>query len=111
MREYKYLELTIEHVFRANFNDSYYLETIHLDLNDLVKKESVWLDPYNGRSKINNTFIAIKHYSDEEYVILKKQGEIIQEFKYPIDFMFICSEDFDKSVLLASHIRFRKEKY
>ena len=45
MQGYKYLELTIEHVFRANFNDSHYLETIHLDLNDLVKKESVWLDP------------------------------------------------------------------
>ena len=32
--EYKYLELTIQYVFRANFNDSYYLETIYLDLDE-----------------------------------------------------------------------------
>ena len=111
MKKYKYLEITVEYIFRSNFNDSYYLETIYVDLNDLAKNGLVWIDPYNKRSKINNTFIAIEHYSDEEYVILEKQGEIVQESKRPIDSLFICSENFDESLLLASHIRFRKEKY
>lgn len=111
MRKYKYLELTIEHVFRANFNDSYYLETVYIDLNDLIKNELVWIDPYNKRSKFNNTYIAIKHYSDDKYVILEKRDGEIKEFEYPTDFTFICCEDFDKSVLLASHISFRKEKH
>ncbi|MBE6632832.1 MAG: hypothetical protein E7620_00660 [Ruminococcaceae bacterium] len=110
MRKYKYLELTIEYVFKANFNDSYYLETLYLDLDDLIKDEFVWIDPYHKRSKLNDTLIAVKYVSDEEYVILQKQGESIQEFRSPIDSVFICSEDFDQSGLLASHIRFRKEK-
>ena len=41
MRTYKYLELTIEYVFRANFNDSYYLETVYVELDDLIKNELV----------------------------------------------------------------------
>lgn len=35
---YKFLEMTIEYVFRANFNDSYYLETVYVDLSDLDKE-------------------------------------------------------------------------
>lgn len=110
MQKYKYLELDIEYVFKGNFNDSYYLETIYFDLNDLVTNELVWIDPYNGKSKIGDTLIAIKYYSDEKYIILKKQKDEVKEFEYKIDSLFICAEDYDESMLLASHIRFKKEK-
>lgn len=110
MGKYKYLELSIYHVFKGDFNDSYYLETVYIDLNEIQKEELVWIDPYNKYSKINNTFIAIKNYTDEEYVILIKKENEIQELIYPIDFLLICSEDFDKSRLLASHIKFRMNK-
>ena len=110
MEKYKYLELSVQYIFRANFNDSYYLETVYIDLDDIARDDTMWIDPYCGRSKIGNTYILVKSYSDEEYVIIKKQGNEINEFKYPVDSLFICSEDFDESMLLASHIKFRKSK-
>lgn len=110
MRTYQYLELTIEYVFRANFNDSYYLEKIYLDLDDLIKDELVWIDPYHGRSRINDTLIAVKYCSDEEYILLEKHGDEIKEYKGSIDWIHTCSEDFDSSMLLASHLWFKKEK-
>lgn len=60
---YKYLELTIQHFFKANFNDTYYLEKIYFDLDKIINDKIVWIDPYNNKSKNNNTFIAIKSYS------------------------------------------------
>ena len=110
MGKYQYLEISIYHVARGNFNDAYYLESVYLDLKDLCGEEPVWIDPFCGRSKICQTEIAVKSYSDEEYVILKKQGACIEEHRHPIDALFICSESFDESSLLASHICFRKEK-
>lgn len=60
---YKYLELTIQLFLKANFNDTYYLEKIYFDLDKIIKDKIVWIDPYNNKSKNNNTFIAIKSYS------------------------------------------------
>ena len=107
---YKYLELTIQHVFKANFNDTYYLETIYCNLDKLTNDKLVWINPYNNKSKINNTFIAIKSYSNYQITILEKIDNKIKEYTYSADFLHICSEDFDKSTILASHIQLRKTK-
>ena len=110
MGEYRYLELTIQYVFRGNFNDSYYLETVYLDLGDVVKEGLVWIDPYQGRSKKGDTKIAIQSCSDKAFVLLRKQGDKTEAFTYPIDYLHICCEDFDDSKMLVSHIHVRKEK-
>ena len=107
---YRYLEMTIEYVFRANFNDSYYLETVYVDLSDLDKGEPVWVDPYNGRSKVNDTQIALISCSDEGYTILERRGDTVKESSYPMMFDHICCEDYDDSMLLASNIRIGAEK-
>ena len=107
---YRYLEMTIEYVFRANFTDSYYLETVYVDLSDLDKGEPVWVDPYNGRSKVNDTQIALISCSDEEYTILERRGDTVKESNYPMMFDHICCEDYNDSMLLASNIRIRAEK-
>lgn len=62
MKKYNYLEITIEYIYKANFNDSYYLETNYIKLDDFAKDELLWINPYNGRSKRNDTLIAIKHF-------------------------------------------------
>ena len=108
--EYRFLEMTIENVFRANFNDSYYLETVYVDLDDLDRDEPVWIDPYNGRSKVNDTSIAIISCSDEGYTLLERKGDTVSESKYGILSDHICCEDYDRSTLLASNIRIRKER-
>ena len=60
----------------ANFNDTYWLEEIMVDLNELRdKQELIWFDPFNGRSKENNTLVAISYASDDEfYMPLAKTG-------------------------------------
>lgn len=109
--EYRYLELTVMHVFRANFNDSYYHETIYIDLNDFNGDEPLWIDPYNGRSKTNETLISVEYCSDKEYVILEKNKDTVKASeRRAISSLYICCEDYDSSMLLASHINFRKNK-
>ena len=102
------VEITVEYAFRANFNDSYYLETFNTSLNDIDKEELKWIDPYNGRSKLSNTSIAIKDCSDAEYTILENIDGVIRETKTPLHSSYICSEDYDKSMLLAAHIKITK---
>lgn len=107
-----YLTITIMHVFRANFNDTYYLDKVFFNLNDLNKEELTWIDPYNGRSKFNNTLIALAYCSDEGFVILEKNNGIIKEhYERELYLDVICSEPFDDSVFLASHISISTKKY
>ena len=61
--KFKKVHVTIQYVFRANFNDTYYLEELIFNLDDLNKEKLNWFDPYNKRSKINNTLVAIKYVS------------------------------------------------
>ena len=108
--KYRFLEMTIEYVFRANFNDSYYLETVYVDLSDLDKDEPVWIDPYNGRSKVNDTMIALISCSDDEYTLLERRGDTVREHDCMVLCGHICCEDYDDSLLLASNINLRVEK-
>lgn len=108
--QYKYLAFSIQYVFRANFNDSYYLETVYVALEDLKKEGLKWIDPYHGRSKRNKTQVALKSYSDKEYVFLERTDGEIKEKTLQITDTYICCEDFNDSMLLASHINFKREK-
>ena len=47
---------------------------------------------------------------DLNQAILEKIDNKIKEYTYSADFLHICSEDFDKSTILASHIQLRKTK-
>lgn len=108
--KYRYLEMTIENVFRCNFNDTYYHETVYIELHELDKDKPVWVDPYNGRSRIGDTKIALTSCSDEEFTILEKKGDDIRESKWPTSSYYICSEDFDESLLLASNVVLRSKR-
>lgn len=104
-KKIKSLLVTIQHVFKANFNDTYWLEEIIINLDELNKEKLTWFDPYNGRSKINNTLVAVAYVSDEKFIILEKKDNVIKEkVREKYSDCIIC-EDFDESLLLASHIR------
>ena len=94
----------IMYVHKANFNDTYYLEKYKFDVNEIPKDRLIWIDPFFGRSKINNTLVAIKYISDDEIIILEKQNDIIKEHQADIIMDIIICEDFDNSRLLACHI-------
>ena len=103
--ERKRLEVVIQYVFRASFNDTYYLEEFSIELAKLDKEQPMWIDPFAGRSKSGETMVAITYYSDDEFVILEKTGDKIKESKVKRGYDYIVCEDYDESMLLATHIR------
>ena len=101
----KSLKITIQYVFRANFNDTYWLEEMIIDLNELKNsQELIWFDPFNGRSKENDTLVAISYVSDEKFIVLEKKKDIVSEKVIENISEHILCEDFDESMLLAAHI-------
>lgn len=97
---------TIQYVFRANFNDTYWLEERTINFDDINDKELIWFDPFYGRSKINDTLIAISYADDEKFVVLEKKGEVVREHVMKDNFDYILCEDFDSNVMLAMHLRY-----
>ena len=108
--KYKYLSFTIQHVFKANFNDTYYFETMYVDIDELTDKELVWIDPFNKRSKFNNLLVALSYIDENKYIIYIKQDEKITKEEVNVTLECIVSEPFDDSVFLASHIRLTNKK-
>ena len=80
-----------------------------IDLSDeLYKDELVWFDPYLGRSKINDTKVAISYVSDDNMIVLVDDGKSIKEENVDGLRECILCEDCDESRMLASHISFRR---
>ena len=104
------LVITVEYVFRANFNDSYYLETHEIDINTLSRDELYWFDPYFGRSKIGTSRVALVEYSKENFTFIENEGGKVREQKLEPYMTFIVCEDYDSSMLLAAHIRIERAK-
>ena len=101
----KTLDVTVEYVFRANFNDSYLLDSVSIPLDSLADKPLVWFDPYNGRRKQGETLVALAACSDGEFVILKRSGDAVEERAVEVPMSFTLCEDYDESLLIAAHIR------
>ena len=103
----KRMLITVEYVFKANFNDSYWLEEVSYDFDTLDRENPTWIDPYHGRSKTNSTSFALLYCSDEKLVILKKENGIISKEESSAFFGYTFCEDYDSSMLLAAHINIR----
>ena len=103
----KQLSITVEYVFKANFNDTYWLEKSDYNLEELDKENLTWIDPYNGRSKTNSTQIALAYCSDEKFVILKKENDIIKAEEASVLCGCILCEDYNESMLLSARVDVR----
>ena len=99
------LSATVQYVFRANFNDTYHLDTVKIRLDELPRDRLVWFDPYCGRSKSSNTEIAVLSVSGKEFTILERVKDTVTEHKRDVLREYIVCEDYDDSRLLATHIR------
>lgn len=102
----KGLLVTVQYVFRANFNDTYWLEEKIIPFDTLDREGLTWFDPYLGKSKKGDTLVAIAYASDESFVLLEKQDDLLTEKETRRGYEHILCEDFDSSMLLAAHIRF-----
>ena len=103
----KKLLVTVQNVFRANFNDTYWLEERVIELDELDRENLTWFDPYFGRSNVNDTLIAIAYCSDEKLIILEKRNDTIKEVSTSKISDCIFCEDFNEYMMLASHIRMK----
>ena len=98
------IRITVQHVFRANFNDTYWLDEIDLPISEIDRAALTWFDPFFGRSKRNTLKVAIVSCSDDQLVILEKDGDTVKENKSGYFTECVVTEDFDDSVFLAAHI-------
>ena len=104
----KKIVCVVEYVFKANFNDTYYLDEIVMDLESIKEDgELFYFDPYMGKSKISDTMVAISYVDDNEYTILVKKNGVISKESNTCFLGFTISEPFDDSMFLAAHIHFR----
>ena len=100
----KRLRITVVRVFKASFNDTYWIEEFCINLDSLDKEELTWFDPYNGKSKKNTTRVAVAYCSDERIKILEKSGDEIKEQESQSGIDCIVSEDYDENTFIAAHI-------
>ena len=100
----KHLKVTIQYVFKASFNDTYWLEEKCISLDTLDREALTWFDPFNGRSKNNDIEVAVAYCSEDTLILLEKQNGVIRENKAKWPTECIICEDYDDSMLLAAHI-------
>ncbi len=101
----KSLLLTVQYVFTANFNDTYWLEEKRIMLDELDKDALRWFDPYNGRNQNGSVQIAIAYCSDDKFTVLQNIDGNITEIETKIPMDCILCENFDEGRLIAVHIR------
>ena len=99
------LHVTVQYVFRANFNDTYFIESHEIKISELPKGELCWFDPYFGRSKKGTTRTALIACGKEYFTIRADEDGKITEQKLEPYMDFIVCEDYDESKMLAAHIR------
>ena len=100
----KKIRIVIQYVFRANFNDTYWLEEKTINLNELDREKLTWFDPYNGKSKQNATRVAVSYCSDEKIVILEESDGDTKEQTSERGIDCVVSEDYDENTFIAAHI-------
>jgi len=103
----KSLSVVVQYVFRASFNDTYWLEEKIINLDDLDRDKLTWFDPYNGRSNIGDTLVSLSYCSDDKFIILEKRNGVIKEITTENYLTCIICEDFDDDKLLAAHINIK----
>lgn len=96
--------IVVQLVFKANFNDTYYLSEKKIPLDELDRDALTWFDPYDGNSNKGGTLVAIAECSDEEFVLLEKCGDIIKKHRHTNSIGCIVDEDNNESTLLAAQI-------
>ena len=106
----KYINVSIMYVQKCNFNDTYYLDDLIIDLDTLNKDELSWFDPFKKLSKKNDTLISIYEVSDNKIVYLEKRNDEIKTITKEFIGTHIICEDYNETLLLASHLNIYTKK-
>ena len=104
--KYKKLSITVENVFKANFNDSYWLCEKSIDIEELNKDELIWFDPYLGKSDVG-VEIALSYCSDEKFIILEKREDKTVEHVIRSYSRYIVCDDDGELMLISSYVKLK----
>jgi len=102
---YTIIRISVFHVQRCNFNDERLIESRTINVADIKDKPLVWLDPYLGKFDTGKVMIAITGISDEKFALLeRREAETTERLSESVFKSVIISDDYDSSLLIASHI-------
>lgn len=104
------LVISVQYVFRANFNDTYFIDSREISIDELSRDEIYWFDPFLGKSKLGKARVALVGCGKEHFRMQSTDGENISERRLDSYLDFIVSEDYDESRMLAAHIRVARRR-
>ena len=106
-KKYTQLCVSVRYVFRANFNDTYFIEDHKTELGTLDGKELSFFDPYYGNGKGSLAEVALAFVDDDKFVLYEKRADVIKKVEHDIMLEHIVCDDNDESTLIAAHISIR----
>jgi hypothetical protein len=101
------LHISVQYIFRANFNDAYFLDEYEIPIDTLPRDTLYWFDPYFGKSKRGVTRTALVAYGEDYFTMRSDEDGKITEQRLEPYMDFIVCEDYDETKMLAAHISAR----
>lgn len=95
----------VMYVQKCNFNDTYYIKENIIYVGEIKDQPLKWFNPYLGLSKDSQIEIAVAYINEESIYYLEKNGTKMQVVEKELYLDYICCEDLDDRLLLASHTR------
>ena len=98
------LSIGVEYVFKANFNDTYFLDRFEIPLCELSKRALFRFDPFFGRGKTDEKRAALLYCSDKRLTVLElSNGKCAKRKSSPQIGCILCDE-YDETRLIAANI-------
>lgn len=97
------LNISVNLVYRGNFNDERLIATKKLELSELIGQPFVWFDPYLDMKKGSTLKIALAYLEEATLYILVDDGEDISLVEKEC-YLHSFTDDYDSSYIIASSI-------
>lgn len=101
--ERAYVNLSVNLVYRGNFNDERLIESKKIVFAEFENKPLVWLDVYLGNKKDNKVKIAFVYVNKKKIYFLEDDGERIKVVKKS-EFSHYYSDDYDEKYIISTEI-------
>ncbi len=99
----KALHISVNLVYRGNFNDERLIASRSIEVEELVGKPFVWFDPYLDMLNGSRLKIAFAYLDEATLYILVDDGNDIKAVEKEC-YLHSFSADYDSSYIIASSI-------
>ena len=104
----KFIKMSVYFVMKCNFNDEMLVETLCINVEDLINKPLVWHDLYLGKNKTISKKIAFTSLKKNKLTAIVVDGEIKKE--YNLDSYDFFVDDNDEKSLITCKISMHEKK-